>query len=188
MLKLTYFSSTTFVFQVGPIIRVRGVANNFVCEKFYKLNKTYEKKRFGPILDDNQRVHEYSNERGGRHYNESELSRYSIERQLWWFNYQYGPRCTENFQFVFDWYHIAHASQQHWVSKCGYLKAKCNISNNLQSSSRCSESYIQVNGGERICGNRKTQLIYSKCGTSFKLNYFVGTKAYKGFKFFYECE
>lgn len=132
-------------------------------------------------------MHEHSNERRGRHYHESELSRNSNERQLRWFHNQYGSRCSKNFQLVFDWYHVAHASQQHWVRKYGYLKNKSTI-NKLQSFLRCSESYIQVNGGERICGNRKTQLVYSKCGTSFKLNYFVGTKAYKGFKFFYECE
>ena len=57
---------------------------------------------------------------------------------------------------------------------------------NYFRSYSCSESFIQVNGGERICGSRKTQKIWSKCGTEFQVSYYVGTKAYKGFKFFYE--
>lgn len=52
----------------------------------------------------------------------------------------------------------------------------------------CSEAYVQVNGGERICGLRSTQKIWSKCGTEFKISYYVSPRVYKGFKFFYECK
>ena len=53
---------------------------------------------------------------------------------------------------------------------------------------RCTESYIQLNNGEKICGNRKSGIIAQKCGTNFKLNYYVGSKSYKGFKVYYECK
>ncbi|CAF0748416.1 unnamed protein product [Brachionus calyciflorus] len=63
------------------------------------------------------------------------------------------------------------------------------VSTQLQAilgSQECTESYFQLNNGDKICGLRNSGIIAQKCGTNFQLKYFVGSKAYKGFKLYYE--
>jgi hypothetical protein len=50
---------------------------------------------------------------------------------------------------------------------------------------RCSEAYVDING-DKYCGSLLTEFFAQKCSTSFKFNFVVGAKAYKGFKLYFE--
>lgn len=60
----------------------------------------------------------------------------------------------------------------------------------LLPNDECQDAYMMLDKDSdyKFCGIRKPELITSKCGTSFELSYFVGSKSYKGFKIFYELK